>query len=183
MAVLLTLTFADDMCRRTVYDAVNDRQIVLSDAELTMINRIRKGNFPDPNFNAFPEFDDLFTSEKRVEALGNTIEPKRRFVPSKWEAKKIAKLVNAIRNGWIKVRTDRCKWFGRKMLTLSLIPQDPEEEAKKKKPEVYALWTVEAQDEEERKRAKLPPHIPAPKLKLPVRRRLFQSSLFVVVPQ
>jgi len=37
-----------------------------------------------------------------------------------------------------------------------------------KKPELYSLWTVEAQTEEERKRSKLPPHIPAPKLKLPV---------------
>jgi len=59
--------------RRTVYDAVNDRNIVLSDAEVTILNRIRKGQFPDPTFDAFPEFDDLFTSEKRIEALGKLV--------------------------------------------------------------------------------------------------------------
>ena len=33
----------------------------------------------------------------------NLPEPKRRFVPSKWEAQKIAYLVKAIRKGWVKL--------------------------------------------------------------------------------
>ena len=32
-------------------------------------------------------------------------EPKRRFQPSKWEAKKVVALVRAIRRGWIKARS------------------------------------------------------------------------------
>ena len=41
-----------------------------------------------------------------VTPLNSATEPKRRFVPSKWEAKKVMKLVRAIRNGHIKLRTD-----------------------------------------------------------------------------
>ena len=32
-----------------------------------------------------------------------------RFIPSKWERKKILKLVNAIRNGWVKMDDDEKK--------------------------------------------------------------------------
>jgi ribosome biogenesis protein ERB1 len=38
--------------------------------------------------------------------LGNAQEPKRRFIPSKWEAKKIIKLVHSIRNGWLKLEKE-----------------------------------------------------------------------------
>ena len=41
-----------------------------------------------------------------VTPLSSATEPKRRFVPSKWEAKKVMKIVRAIRNGHIKLRTD-----------------------------------------------------------------------------
>ena len=34
--------------------------------------------------------------------LTNAPEPKRRFIPSKWEAKKVVQLVRAIRRGWLK---------------------------------------------------------------------------------
>jgi hypothetical protein len=48
-------------------------------------------------------------------------EPKRRFIPSKWEEKKIVKIVRAIRNGWIKTRKQK------------------REEARRED-EVYLLW-------------------------------------------
>jgi ribosome biogenesis protein ERB1 len=45
---------------------------------------------------------DFFTGETRVTPLGAEPEPKRRFLPSKWEHKRVMKIVRAIRNGWIK---------------------------------------------------------------------------------
>jgi ribosome biogenesis protein ERB1 len=47
-----------------------------------------------------------FSADKRIEVLGNAQEPKRRFIPSKWEAKKIIKLVHSIRNGWLKLEKE-----------------------------------------------------------------------------
>ena len=40
--------------------------------------------------------------EERKLPLMVTNEPKRRFVPSKWEAKMVVKMVRAIRNGWVR---------------------------------------------------------------------------------
>lgn len=45
---------------------------------------------------------DFFTGETMKTELGREPEPKRRFIPSKWEHKRIMKIVRAIRNGWIK---------------------------------------------------------------------------------
>ncbi|KFM22612.1 Ribosome biogenesis protein BOP1-like protein [Auxenochlorella protothecoides] len=88
---------------RTVYDDYNDEEIVLSKAEMRMINRIRTGQFPHLEVNPFPEENDWFTRDTEVMPLTGAPEPKRRFVPSKWEEKKVVKLVRAIRRGWLKL--------------------------------------------------------------------------------
>lgn len=53
--------------------------------------------------NPYPEESDWFTRDTEVMPLTGAPEPKRRFVPSKWEEKKVVKLVRAIRKGWLKV--------------------------------------------------------------------------------
>ncbi len=85
---------------RTIYDELNDEKIVLTDEELSIINRIRHGKFPHREFD--PEEDYTAPMEIRVERLGNEFESKARFIPSKHEAKIVAKLSHAIRNGWIR---------------------------------------------------------------------------------
>ncbi len=44
------------MFRRTVYDAVNDRKVVLSDEEMRIIHRLRHGKFPDASFDPYTDF-------------------------------------------------------------------------------------------------------------------------------
>jgi hypothetical protein len=39
---------------RTVYDAVNDRTVVLSDRDLELIRRMQRGAFAHPEFEAYP---------------------------------------------------------------------------------------------------------------------------------
>lgn len=91
---------------------------------------------------------EYFTGIEEKMPLNAAPEPKRRFLPSKHEAKRIAKLVRAIREGRI-------------------LPYKPPEEREREEAEreeaeaYYDLW----QDEQER-----PPHvmhIPAPKLPPP----------------
>lgn len=85
---------------RTVYDALNDEKIVLTDEELSIINRIRKGKFPHRNFDPYTDYSAPI--EVEVAQLHNPIEPKRRWQPSRWEAKKIIKMVHSLRNGWMR---------------------------------------------------------------------------------
>eukprot|EP00461_Guttulinopsis_vulgaris_P001500 UN01500 len=85
---------------RTIYDPVNDEKIVLTDEELSIINRIRHGKFAHRNFNPYEDY--TVPSEVSKEVLGNVFRPKANFVESKWEAKKIVKYIHSIRNGWLR---------------------------------------------------------------------------------
>eukprot|EP00878_Enallax_costatus_P022018 GHUV01023341.1.p1 GENE.GHUV01023341.1~~GHUV01023341.1.p1 ORF type:complete len:177 (+),score=38.84 GHUV01023341.1:913-1443(+) len=70
-----------------------------------MIMRIRKGQFPHVEVNPYEPYIDYFSGDVDPTPIINAPEPKRRFIPSKWEEKKIVKLIRAIRKGWI--RTDK----------------------------------------------------------------------------
>jgi ribosome biogenesis protein ERB1 len=90
---------------RTIYDEYNDEEIVLTKEEIAMLMRIRRGEFPHAEVNPFPEYAE--SDEVWAAPLRNDPEPKRRFIPSKWEEKKVVKLVRAIRNGWLKTRAEK----------------------------------------------------------------------------
>lgn len=82
-------------------------------------------------------------------------EHKRSFLSSKSEAKKVSKLVHALKMGWIKTRAEQEKLRA------------------KKDPQFYMLWQTDDQAEEMRRIHK---HIPAPKRALPG--RFFINNLF-----
>lgn len=87
---------------RTVYDEYNDEEIVLSKEEMRMIQRIRAGKFAHIEVNPFEPENDWFSRETEIMPLSGAPEPKRRFIPSKWEEKRVVKLVRAMRKGWLK---------------------------------------------------------------------------------
>ena len=74
---------------RTIYDAYNDREIVLSDRDLMLIERMRSGQFAHPEFEAYPPMYE--SGKKEIHPIGSEPEPKRRFLPSKWEAMKVSR--------------------------------------------------------------------------------------------
>jgi ribosome biogenesis protein ERB1 len=84
---------------------------------------------------------DWFDYEDKGHPLSSAPEPKRRFIPSKWEAKKVVKLVRALRKGWIKL------------------------EKPKEKPRYYLMWGDDLRTND--KTANGLAYIPAPKPKLP----------------
>mmetsp|Transcript_14970 Transcript_14970/g.26205 ORF Transcript_14970/g.26205 Transcript_14970/m.26205 type:complete len:786 (-) Transcript_14970:3564-5921(-) len=148
----------DPYYRRTVYDARNDQSVVLTDRELVMVKRMLESKFPETGFNPNPDYVDYFTSEKMIMPLLATPEPKRRFVPSKWERMKVMKIVRGIQEGRITVGKAK--------------------DAKKKdEPKVYLLWgdddLVDEDSEEGMKKRKGPKHIPAPKVALPDHRESY----------
>ncbi|CAB1100485.1 unnamed protein product [Ectocarpus sp. CCAP 1310/34] len=126
---------------RTVYDAYNDREVTLTDRELEVIRRIQAGAFPHPEFQAYPDYVDYFTHEKQVMPLEGGDEPKRRFIPSKWEMMKVHQLMKGIREGRIVVNPK-----------------------KKVEEDSYAIWK---DDDDIPEKHRGPMHIPAPKIPLP----------------
>lgn len=125
---------------RTVYDAYNDRKIVLSDRDMEIIRRMQSGAFAHPEFDAYPDYVDIYSSNKIIHSMGNDVEPKSRFLPSKWERMKVMKIMKGIKEGRIK------------------LDQEPE-----KKPEVYQMWF----DDDQAETRKGPAHVQAPKMPLP----------------
>lgn len=126
---------------RTVRDKATMKEVVLSNEELDIINRLQNSQFPGAGYDPYEPYVDFFTGEKMLHPLSDAPEPKSRHIPSKWEHKRIMKIVRAIRNGWIK----------------------PKKDDKTDKPRYYLIWDKE--DDETKPRHKM--HIPAPKMKLP----------------
>ncbi|KAN0064127.1 Ribosome biogenesis protein erb1 [Thecaphora frezii] len=122
-------------------DETTGKDVRLTDEELDIIRRLQNAEIPDDAYDPYEDQVEWFTGEGKemVMPLSGRPEPKRRFVPSKWEHKKVMKIVRAIRAGRI-------------------VPQAP----KATKPRFYNIWS---NDDEER--AAHPMHMPAPKMPLP----------------
>ncbi|KAI8367909.1 NUC169 domain-containing protein [Choanephora cucurbitarum] len=132
-------TMEDPDSWKTVKSDKEGKDIVLDDRELDIIQRLQRGIIPDSTYNPYEPTNEWFTSKTEVMPLSARPEPKSRFIPSKWEAKKIMKIVRAIRQGRI-------------------VPRKPKDE----KPRFYNLWGDDDQPREDHVM-----HIAAPKMKLP----------------
>ncbi|XP_012525411.1 ribosome biogenesis protein BOP1 homolog [Monomorium pharaonis] len=132
---------------RTIKDPQTGRDIVLSEADIDLIVRIQKQKVPDIQFDEYAPWVDWFTSEVMKTPLRKFPEHKRSFLPSKNEARKVSKLVHALKMGWIKSTAEMQK-----------------ERKKSQGPQFYMLWQSDDQAEEMRRIHK---HIPAPKRHLP----------------
>nr|KYP63205.1 hypothetical protein KK1_017772 [Cajanus cajan] len=85
---------------RKIYDEYNDETIELTKDEIKLVRRLLKNRAPHPDFDPYQDYVDWFKWDDAKHPLSNAPEPKRRFIPSKWEAKKVVKYVRAIRNGY-----------------------------------------------------------------------------------
>lgn len=133
---------------RTIKDPQTGQDVVLSEADIDLITRIQKRKIPDITFDEYAPWVEWFTSEVMKTPLRKFPEHKRSFLPSKSEAKKVSKLVHALKMGWIKSTAELKK----------------EREKKRNEPQFYMLWQSDDQAEEMRRIHK---HIPPPKRHLP----------------
>ncbi|KAI0023001.1 ribosome biogenesis protein erb1 [Xylariomycetidae sp. FL0641] len=127
-------------------DPATGKPLNLSREELELLKKVQMNQIPEEGYDAYPDTVEWFTSREETMPLSAAPEPKRRFLPSKHEQKRIMKLVKAIREGRI-------------------LPYKPPEEREREKEEEeevhYDIWA----DETPR-----PPNvmnIPAPKLAPP----------------
>ena len=125
-------------------DPATGKPLELSPEELDVLRRIQMNEIPEEGYDPYPPTIEYFTSKTEVMPLNAAPEPKRRFVPSKHEAKRIMKIVRAIREGRI-------------------MPYKPpaEEEEEDEGIKRYDIWANEAP------RPAHPMNIPAPKLSPP----------------
>jgi len=128
----------------TVKDKLHGSNVALTEEELDLIHRLAKGENPDSAYDPYAPTVPYFSSEVMVTPLTGRPEPKSRFLPSKWEHKKVMKIVRAIRAGRITPRR----------------PGAPKPASDK--PRFYGLWS-----QNDVEMAPHPMHMPAPKMALP----------------
>lgn len=126
-------------------DPSTGKPLELSQEELELLKRIQMNEVPEEGFDPYPATIEYFTSKTELMPLSAAPEPKRRFVPSKHEAKRVMKIVRAIREGRI----------------LPYKPPLEDEEEEDLGIKRYDIWANETP------RADHPMNIPAPKLPPP----------------
>ncbi|WFD20799.1 Ribosome biogenesis protein erb1 [Malassezia caprae] len=122
----------------SAHDERTGADVKLTDEELDIIQRLQRAEIP-VEYDAYEPATDWFTQHTSAMPLSTRPEPKRRFVPSKWEHKKVMKIVRAIRQGRIVAHAPG-----------------------KARPAFYAIW-----NDADEARADHPMHMPAPKLPPP----------------
>ncbi|CAI9103784.1 OLC1v1002335C1 [Oldenlandia corymbosa var. corymbosa] len=132
---------------RRIYNERDDEVVELTKEETKMIRKILKGMAPHPEFDPYQDSVDWVKVDKAEHPFPDAPEPKRRFIPSKWESKMVVRLVRGIRKGLIKV------------------DDKPKEEDR-----VYLLWSDDPNSTDRH-------HIPAPKPKLPGHEESYNPSL------
>src|SRR5215469_6322858 len=125
-------------------DPATGKPLELNQEELEVLKKITRNEIPEDGYDPYPDYVDYFSGKTEIMPLSAAPEPKRRFVPSKNEAKRIMKIVKAIKEGRIK-------------------PYRPptEEETDENEFPRYDLWA------DETPRPDHIMHIPAPKLPPP----------------
>ncbi|XP_042292491.1 ribosome biogenesis protein bop1 isoform X2 [Thunnus maccoyii] len=126
---------------RTVHDKKTGSDIILSDEQVELVNRLQRGQFGDVTFNEYQPSVDFFSKDVMLHPVTNRPADKRSFIPSLIEKEKVSKLVHAIKMGWIKPRRVEDDSRGR----------------------YYDLWA----NEDSSILAKHRMHLPAPKIPLP----------------
>lgn len=141
---------------RRIYDEYNDEEVELTKDEVKLVKRLLKGKAPHTDFDPYAPYVDWFSWDDSKHPLSSAPEPKRRFIPSKWESKKVVQYVRAIRKGLIKF-----------------------DEKPKEEPSAYLLWGDDSTAIDRQGLA----YIPAPKPKLPGHDESYNPSLEYIPTQ
>ena len=92
------------ICRRTFTNEETGESLRLTVEELDIIKRIHRSEYADAGYDPYEPYVDFFTGQVLTTPVRKVPEPKRRNLPSHWEALRIQKIVKAIRRGHIRVQ-------------------------------------------------------------------------------
>jgi len=82
-------------------DPATGKPLELSAEELDVLKRLTRNELPEDGYDPYPDMVEYFSGKLEIMPLSAAPEPKRRFIPSKHEAKRVMKIVKAIREGRI----------------------------------------------------------------------------------
>ncbi|KAI0069034.1 BOP1NT-domain-containing protein [Artomyces pyxidatus] len=133
-------TVDDPSAWTSAFDKNTQMDKPLTAEELDIIRRLQAHENPDASYDPYEPTIEWFTGKGKEEVmpLSAAPEPKRRWVPSKWEKQKVMKIVRAIRQGRI-------------------LPAKPKTASSQQR--FYAIWNEEPSSHA--------PPLPAPKPRLP----------------
>ncbi|EMD00959.1 hypothetical protein BAUCODRAFT_60805 [Baudoinia panamericana UAMH 10762] len=131
-------------------DPATGKPLQLSAEELQVLKKLTQNDMPGDGYDPYPDMVEYFTGKgmEEVMPLSAAPEPKRRFVPSMHEHRRVMKMVKAIKEGRIqpyRPRTD----------------EDREREEAEQEYATYDVWA------NEQPRPDHPMNVPAPKLPPP----------------
>jgi ribosome biogenesis protein ERB1 len=124
-------------------DPQTGKPLNLSEEELQVLKKLTRNEVVEDGYDPYPEMVAYFSGKQEIMPLSAAPEPKRRFIPSKHEAKRVMKLVKAIREGRIQPY------------------KAPEEQEEEQDVFTFDVWA------DEKPRPDNSMHIPAPKLPPP----------------
>ncbi|KAJ2720021.1 Ribosome biogenesis protein erb1 [Coemansia sp. Benny D115] len=128
---------------RTARDETMQRDVTLSAEEIDIIRRIQGGSIPDASYDPYEPTVEWFTSQTMKTPLSSAPLTKTGFIPSRWEHKRVMKIVRAIRKGLITAGPPRAT-----------------------EPRLYDVWeNADAEPSQEPQRGR--PRLAAPRLALP----------------
>ena len=136
---------------RTIRDELNQKNIEITDEQLEIMKNISRGKFVNKQISE-THYEITLDKSEFIHPMDNTIPPKRRFMPSKWERMRINRVLHAIEMGWIKL--------------------DKEEEEVKEEV-MYDIW---ADDFNEPLYKNLPPPLILPKTRRPTNRESYNPD-------
>jgi ribosome biogenesis protein ERB1 len=139
-----------------VYDALNDRNVELTERQLELIRRVQGGAFAHPEHDAHPDHIDYFSGVDPILSglNSNRHEPKARFQPSKWEKLQVDRMLERLDKGYISMDYLTGKIRDMNDAKKNIDPDKP-----------FALWTGDEEDEHNMRKG--PQHIAAPKVPPP----------------
>ena len=90
--VLSWTVLLDNVSRTTAFDKNAQMDKPLTAAELDLIRRLQENENPDADYNPYEPTVEWFTGigKEEIMPLSAAPEPKRRWVPSKWEKQKVS---------------------------------------------------------------------------------------------
>jgi ribosome biogenesis protein ERB1 len=142
-----------------VYDALNDKDMQLTERQLEIIRRVQAGAFAHPEFDATPDYIAYYSGvDKEISGInGDRYEPKARFQPSKYEKAQVRQLLKKLNAGAITM-----DFLTGKVRDMNDVKRE-KKDGDKDKP--YMIWKGDEEDELFFRKG--PMHIAAPKLPPP----------------
>lgn len=128
----------------TIVDERTGEKYTMTARDVAIARNLQTGRFAHPEFVEHEDALDIYSADKEIMPLRAEPEPKRRFLPSKWEMRKVTKIARLMREG---------------KYTAHKTKKEPE-------PEVFLMWDQDGEAIGGGGR-KGPVHIAAPKPRLP----------------